>query len=445
MREPAIRVTGLGKEYRIGAAVDQANTLRDSIAAGARGMARAARSPFAAYRGRKRNGHQTFWALQDVTFDVAPGEVVGIIGQNGAGKSTLLKVLSRITEPTAGQIEMRGRVGSLLEVGTGFHSELTGRENTYLNGAILGMTRTEISAKFDEIVEFAEIERFIDTPVKHYSSGMYLRLAFAVAAHLEPEILMVDEVLAVGDAAFQQKCLGKMNEVSREGRTVLFVSHNLDAIQTLCTRCLLLEDGRVVADTDPGSVVLQYLGQRQVNAGPRVWFDLSSHPRLGTGEARFAALMYSGIREENSFHPIPEGAVEFWVAVDSDADRAVGSFAIAISTAGGTVLVNTETQAKRLAVHLKRGRNIVRVGIPQLHLNPGVYRVDLWMADPLRTTGSRSAFDHLNHVCDLEIVNVAPTGLVVEQQGLVTCEVEVSSEEEANALVTDRPGAEVMS
>jgi lipopolysaccharide transport system ATP-binding protein len=360
---------------------------------------------------------------------VAPGEVVGIIGQNGAGKSTLLKVLSRITEPTAGQIEMRGRVGSLLEVGTGFHSELTGRENTYLNGAILGMTRKEISAKFDEIVEFAEIERFIDTPVKHYSSGMYLRLAFAVAAHLEPEILMVDEVLAVGDATFQQKCLGKMNDVSREGRTVLFVSHNLDAVQTLCSRCLLIEGGRIVADTDPGSVVLRYLGQRQVKSGPRVWFDLSRHPRLGTGEARFAALMFTGADEANGFYPSPDAPMEFHAVIDSDANRTVGSLSIAILTPGGTVLVNTETLTKGISVPLARGRNLVRVRIPRLHLNPGTYRVDLWLADPLRTTGSRSSFDHCNHVCDLEVINAASARTALEQHGLVTCEVELEVDE----------------
>jgi lipopolysaccharide transport system ATP-binding protein len=202
---------------------------------------------------------EDFWALRDVSFEVKQGEVVGIIGRNGAGKSTLLKILSRITEPTEGRVRIRGRVASLLEVGTGFHPELTGRENIFVNGAILGMTRAEIAKKFDEIVAFAEIETFLDTPVKRYSSGMYVRLAFAVAAHLEPEILIVDEVLAVGDDAFQKKCIGKMEDVGREGRTILFVSHNMSAIETLCRRGILLEGGTLSSDTSPHEAVTQYL------------------------------------------------------------------------------------------------------------------------------------------------------------------------------------------
>jgi lipopolysaccharide transport system ATP-binding protein len=209
-------------------------------------------------RGRARRERQTIWALADVSFDVLRGEVVGIVGRNGAGKSTLLKILSRITPPTDGVATIYGRVGSLLEVGTGFHPELTGRENIYLSGALLGMRKAEIQRKFDEIVAFSEIERFLGTPVKRYSSGMYVRLAFAVAAHLEPEILLVDEVLAVGDAAFQKKCLGKMSSVSREGRTVLFVSHNMGAISELCTRAVLLEQGRVVVDADVPTVLEHY-------------------------------------------------------------------------------------------------------------------------------------------------------------------------------------------
>ncbi|HUR52967.1 MAG TPA: ABC transporter ATP-binding protein, partial [Gemmataceae bacterium] len=222
---PAVRVEGLGKRYRLAHGQERAQyrTLRDSLA-------EFAKSPF-----RKRGTVEEFWALDDVSFEVQPGEVVGIIGRNGAGKSTLLKVLSRITKPTTGRVEINGRVGSLLEVGTGFHPELTGRENIYLNGSILGMSRREIAAKFDEIVAFAEVEKFLDTPVKRYSSGMYVRLAFAVAAHLEPEILIVDEVLAVGDAEFQKKCLGKMGSLTaNEGRTILFVSHQLGAIAQLC-------------------------------------------------------------------------------------------------------------------------------------------------------------------------------------------------------------------
>src|SRR6266566_1650326 len=220
--KPIVRATNLGKQYSIGTRDAAYGTLREAIVS-------AVRTPFA--RLRRQNGKrqsETLWALKDVGFDVAPGEVIGIIGRNGAGKSTLLKVLSRITEPTVGRAELYGRVASLLEVGTGFHPELTGRENIYLNGAILGMKKTEIDSKFDEIVEFAEVTKFLDTQVKRYSSGMYVRLAFAVAAHLEPEILIVDEVLAVGDASFQKKCLGKMSDVVKDGRTILFVSHNMD-------------------------------------------------------------------------------------------------------------------------------------------------------------------------------------------------------------------------
>jgi lipopolysaccharide transport system ATP-binding protein len=260
MTELAIRAEGLGKRYRLGSSAERHDSLRDVFAA-------ALRAPFRNFRNVRRLGTfegddpDTMWALRDVDFEIRHGEVVGIIGRNGAGKSTLLKVLSRITEPSVGRAVVRGRVGSLLEVGTGFHPDLTGRENVYLNGAILGMDRAHVDRRFDEIVDFAGVERFIDTPVKRYSSGMYLRLAFAVAAHLEPEILIVDEVLAVGDAQFQKKCLGKMSTVSREGRTVLFVSHNLTAVRTLCTRALLLRGGRLVADTTAADAVSRYVGE----------------------------------------------------------------------------------------------------------------------------------------------------------------------------------------
>ncbi|TMC82190.1 MAG: ABC transporter ATP-binding protein [Chloroflexi bacterium] len=234
MAKTAVTAERVGKLYRLGNTQDTlARTLADALMRSARGKDRKA---------------QELWALDDVSFEVAEGEVIGIIGRNGAGKSTLLKLLSRLTEPTRGRITVEGKVGSLLEIGTGFHPELTGRDNIYLNGTILGMSRADVSRRFDEIVEFAEIDRFLDTPVKRYSSGMYVRLAFAVAAHLESEILIVDEVLAVGDVAFQRKCLGRMGQVANEGRTVLFVSHNLAAIKSLCTRALLLQDGKLVAD-----------------------------------------------------------------------------------------------------------------------------------------------------------------------------------------------------
>lgn len=254
--KPVIRVEGLSKKYHIGALRASYSTLRDVLTQ----WGRAAMQPRSAAR---TSQDDTIWALQDVSFDVWPGEVIGIIGRNGAGKSTLLKILSRITEPTAGRIELYGRIASLLEVGTGFHPELTGRENIYLNGAILGMVRTEIRRKFDEIVAFAEIEKFIDTPVKFYSSGMHVRLAFAVAAHLEPEILVLDEVLAVGDTAFQQKCLGKMRDVTRQGRTVLLVSHSMSTISRLCKKSVWLDDGRVKAVGPSDQVIQSYLSARK--------------------------------------------------------------------------------------------------------------------------------------------------------------------------------------
>jgi lipopolysaccharide transport system ATP-binding protein len=264
MSKFAIRVDGLSKQYRIGAAPEKYRTLRETLV-------RAAKAPFQRIRGRLPTANARIWALKDVSFTVEQGQVLGIIGRNGAGKSTLLKVLSRVTEPTEGEVEIRGRVGSLLEVGTGFHPELTGRENIYLNGAILGMKRAEIEAKFDEMVDFSGVEQFIDTPVKRYSSGMYLRLAFAVAAHLEPEILVVDEVLAVGDAEFQRKCLGKMDEVAGQGRTVLFVSHNMSAILQLTREAIRLEGGRIARRGATGDVVDEYLSSDFSKSGERLW------------------------------------------------------------------------------------------------------------------------------------------------------------------------------
>jgi len=249
----AIRIEGLGKRYRIGAASAPYRSLRESLMESLSAPLRRLR------REARADGAETLWALRNVSLEVRQGEVVGVIGRNGAGKSTLLKILSRITEPTEGYVDVHGRVGSLLEVGTGFHPELTGRENVFLNGSILGMRRAEIERKFDEIAAFAEIEKFLDTPVKHYSSGMYMRLAFSVAAHLDPEILVVDEVLAVGDAAFQKKCLGKMDEVARQGRTVLFVAHNLGAIGQLCETGALLHEGELVYRGSAASTIHRYL------------------------------------------------------------------------------------------------------------------------------------------------------------------------------------------
>ncbi len=271
MGDIALRVEGLGKQYRIGKAEAAYRTFRDVLADTLSAPFRRAVGLLRGNAAAANNLSETIWALKDVSFEVKKGEVVGIIGRNGAGKSTLLKILSSITEPTTGEVKLYGRVGALLEVGTGFHPELTGRENIYLNGAILGMSRAEIKRKFDEIVAFAEVEKFIDTPVKHYSSGMGLRLGFAVAAHLEPEILIVDEVLAVGDAAFQKKCLGKMGEVAGEGRTVLFVSHNMAAVQSLCERGIVLSAGQLVVDGAVSNAISTYLATMTSISTERVW------------------------------------------------------------------------------------------------------------------------------------------------------------------------------
>ncbi|MDD5473272.1 MAG: ABC transporter ATP-binding protein [Candidatus Methanoperedens sp.] len=289
MSKAMIKINNLSKRYRIGAKEQSYRTIRETIMDGLRAPVRnlAKLRKLTEFKASD-DEEDVIWALKDVSFEVNEGEVLGIIGRNGAGKSTFLKILSRITEPTSGSIEVHGRVSSLLEVGTGFNFELTGRENVFLQSAILGMQKWEIKEKFDDIVRFADIERFIDTPVKRYSSGMYVRLAFSVAAHLEPEILVVDEVLAVGDISFQKKCLGKMSEVARRGRTVLFVSHNMDAVQKLCTRAIILDEGRVVMDGPTDEVVSRYLGEEMNYAGQRIWSDINKAP--GSGMVRLCAV-----------------------------------------------------------------------------------------------------------------------------------------------------------
>lgn len=280
--KPIISVEGLGKSYTIRhEGQTHYKSLREEIF----------KLPSRLLR-RGGQSREEFWALKNVSFDIMPGDRVGIIGRNGAGKSTLLKLLSRITEPTTGRITLRGRVASLLEVGTGFHPELTGRENIYLNGAILGMTRIEVRRKFDEIVDFAGVEKFLDTPVKRYSSGMYVRLAFAVAAHLEPEILIVDEVLAVGDAEFQKKCLGKMEAVGKEGRTVLFVSHNMGAISTLCKKGIFLRDGIIKASGSIDNIISSYVVDKKEN-----YYDVSCMPRIGSGIAKLKKVSFFCIKD----------------------------------------------------------------------------------------------------------------------------------------------------
>ena len=288
MTDIAIRVAGLGKRYKIGARQRRHKTLGETLTDAVKSPFRRSVELWHGAPSGKTGATETIWALENVSLEIGQGEVVGIVGRNGAGKSTLLKILSRITEPTTGFAEIHGRVGSLLEVGTGFHGELTGRENIFLNGAILGMKRAEINGKLDEIVEFADVGPFIDTPVKHYSTGMHLRLAFAVAAHLEPEILIVDEVLAVGDVNFQRKCLNKMQDVGQRGKTVLLVSHNMAAITRLCARAILIDRGRIIGDGPSHQVTSAYLGTGSATAALRGWPDAAKAP--GGEVARLRAL-----------------------------------------------------------------------------------------------------------------------------------------------------------
>jgi len=405
--EIAIRAEGLAKRYRLGR-MERYPTLRDALVG-------AVKAPFAGRRAESE-AVETLWALREVSFEVARGEVLGVIGQNGAGKSTLLKILSRITEPTAGRAVLHGRIGSLLEVGTGFHPELTGRENVYLNGAILGMRRAEIARQFDRIVAFAEVERFIDTPVKHFSSGMYMRLAFAVAAHLEPEILIVDEVLAVGDAAFQRKCLGRMEDVAQGGRTVLFVSHNLDAVRRLCERCLLLQHGRIEALGQTGEVIARYLARDARGEGPEDWIDLAGVHRAGSGQARFGSIRYTSRAPEYAGHPYPGGALEFEVSIDAERALSVDSMAVNLCSPSGTLLVNADILSLGQMVHLRPGRNVVRFQIDALHLSPGTYACGLWLGPTLGRP-----IDHIESAFALEVVDAAGPGFGNSVNGLVPC------------------------
>lgn len=355
---PAIRVRNLGKKYRLGGPREKYLTVRDAIVS----------SLSAPFRRGSLQEAPDFWALKDVSFDVEQGEVVGIIGRNGAGKSTLLKILSRITTPTEGCVELRGRVGSLLEVGTGFHPELTGRENIFLSGSILGMKKQEIEDKLDAIVKFSEIEQFLDTPAKRYSSGMYVRLAFAVAAHLEPEILLVDEVLAVGDAAFQKKCLGKMGEVAREGRTVLFVSHNMGAVQQLCQKTILLDQGKITVFSDSSRTIQEYYRQIRAKQG----FD----PHLFRGSVKdiiqFRKIMVNSVDISESQAVSPLDPIE--IAVSGETKRDLPDFRITISIFRDGVRLLSQHDLSRYAV-LPQGGFESKIVIPGKILRPGEYSV----------------------------------------------------------------------
>jgi len=372
MSDIAIRVENLSKQYRIGAQKMTNRTLRDAIAS-------AFRAPQNWLRPSKRTD-DLFWALDDVSFEIRQGDAVGIIGRNGAGKSTLLKVLSRITKPTHGRVEMYGRVGSLLEVGTGFHSELSGRENIYLNGAILGMSRRYIESKFDEIVAFAETEKFLDTPVKHYSSGMYVRLAFAVAAHLEPEILIVDEVLAVGDEAFQKKCLGKMENVAHGGRTVLFVSHNMNAISALCNRCILIDKGSVIRYGDAAEVTSFYQSSFYTLAQNTT--DLSNVERYGTGRARVTSIKVTPLNRDHSERPylVTGGDLKIDLDIAASSDIRGANVAVIIYDSKGFRLIDANTAIQNSFLNLDRGRTAhVEFKLQNVLLKPGNYLIGLWI------------------------------------------------------------------
>jgi len=394
MNDIAIRCEGLSKQYRIGMRGPY-KTLRDTLTDAMYAPFRRVRSAFQG-NGKPADGVDTIWALKDVSFEVKRGEIFGVIGRNGAGKSTLLKVLSRITEPTRGRAEIHGRVGSLLEVGTGFHPELTGRENIYLNGTIIGMKKAEVQHKFDEIVDFAEVEKFIDTPVKRYSSGMYLRLAFAVAAHLEPEVLIVDEILAVGDIAFQEKCLGKMTNVAKEGRAVLFASHNLPTVQHLCAGVILLRQGKTEAIGQPQDVIGLYLSEA-ANEGKvslRGWTDRST-----TGEARLLEVeIRNGQGDLTNRIPVG-GSVSFVFRMEFYRPTADPTFGVIIHNTLGEPILDVRSHHSGFRPGRVSGQVIVRARIEKLGLYPGRYFLSPWISD---STAKRD-IDYVKLCCALQV------------------------------------------
>jgi lipopolysaccharide transport system ATP-binding protein len=364
MADLAVTAESVGKRYRLGQQHTGYQLLTEAITERLRSVRRP-RPP----------RREEFWALQDISFDVRNGETFGIIGHNGAGKSTLLKILSRVTPPTVGEIRIRGRVGALLEVGTGFHAELTGRENVYLNGSILGMRRTEVDRKFDEIVEFAEVAQFIDTPVKRYSTGMYLRLAFSVAAHLEPEVLIVDEVLSVGDLAFQQKCLGRMGEVASEGRTVLFVSHNLTAVSTLCPRAMLLERGQKVMEGRSADVIDHYISTRSGSGGTNLAERVD---REGSGRLHFRSVaLRQGGREIDA--PVTGRDLEVILGYTTEDGRDIAhpSIRVTIYTVMGELMLHLDSDVTPTALERVPGSGEVRCLIPRLPLPAGRYTISV--------------------------------------------------------------------
>jgi lipopolysaccharide transport system ATP-binding protein len=398
--DTVIKVEGIGKKYRLGAKVHRYRTLRDTISSKAQAPVRLVRR--VSGKGHVESKYPEFWALKDIDFEVERGDVLGIVGRNGSGKSTLLKILSRITEPTAGEARIRGRVASLLEVGTGFNPELSGRDNVYLNGAILGMKRAEIARKFDEIVSFAQVEEFIDTQVKKYSSGMYLRLAFAVAAHLEPEILVVDEVLAVGDAGFQRKCLGKMSEVARGGRTVLFVSHNLAAVNNLCSRAILLERGSMITTGTPAEVTNFYLSrERHVQSA-------NDYPMVSQDHG--VAINGVDVRMEDRADGM---CLVVDIAVEALRPARILGVGMKITSLTGMLLAKLGPSATSFLVDNLSGQRICRLECSQIdrRLSGGDYNLGVWIAIP--------GVARLLEVEDAATISIPPRDIFGSGSGLV--------------------------
>ncbi len=389
---PAVKVENLSKAYRIGLAEQAAHGWKERVS-------QWLHSPLRQLRRLSEDwsdAPDTFWALKEVSFEINPGEVVGIIGRNGAGKSTLLKILSRIVEPTGGRAVMRGRVSSLLEVGTGFHPELTGRENIYLNGAILGMSRAEINAKFDDIVDFSEIGQFLDTPVKRYSSGMYVRLAFAVAAHLDPQIMIVDEVLAVGDAAFQSKCLGKMDDVVKQGRTILFVSHQMNAVAGLCDSVMIVKDGHVGPRVPTEDGIAEYLGA----GGQQEGMSVAERPRTQDRKRPpiFHHLAISGEAGQPA-HILPTGAaVSFEIGLKDFDEPGVFTCGVAIRNRRGQRVAFFHSEYHSGLTIKGASSRMLRCDVPSLPLGTGTYAVELVISDGYKI------LERVERAADLQII-----------------------------------------
>ncbi len=411
----AIKVQGLSKRYRIGTRQSYhrfTDLVTNMVAAPFRSLRNISKADSLGSESQsaRPQSDDTFWALKDVSFEIPKGEIVGIIGRNGAGKSTLLKILSRITEPTEGRVEVRGRIGSLLEVGTGFHPELTGRDNIYLNGAILGMKRQEIKRKFDEIVAFAETEKFLDTLVKHYSSGMYMRLAFSVAAHLQPEILLVDEVLAVGDVQFQKKCIGRMSQVAKEGRTVLLVSHNLGTVRELCPHAIMLQQGHVVASGDSAEVLDQYLGTQKADT-PEIMITAKDHLPGGRKILLTRIRLLNSAGESFSVHWLETIQIEFDVNVIEPVQNTL--FGVSVRGPDG-VYISTAHSSVRSAdgvlqgIDLEPGLHTVRCELRN-NLRPGLYRLDIGGC-AIEDLG-RSFFFNVHEAATLHVLDYSTDGL----------------------------------